>query len=771
MKVSMIMRTKFWLVLALILSGLLLNKEGRAATITSNTGGTWSDPGTWVGGVVPGTNDDVVIEYGHFVTITSTDTVASLRVRSNGFNVFTINSNVTLRVTGNVTVESTSGAFVSQITLNGNLYVGGNINLNAVSQASKSVIDAGNNANIYLVGNIVFGNAGTIFSSGGSIYNVHYIGSSPQTMTISNTVTYSRVFINNPSGVTMNGSINTANLTGRIEITSGTLNNAGYNITGNTDSLFTIKNGATLNLTGLTNLPAGFDMVLESGSTVAYNGSTQTVAVPNNGQDYYNLQIGCSGSATLAGAITVDNNLTISSGDLDVSASNYALNVGGNWLNSGGTFTSRSGTVTLNGLGAQSVTTNGSNFYNLSISNSSVLGISLNDDATASNSIAFSDGVVATGVNILSITNTSAASISGYSSSSFVYGNLRRYIASNTSTYAFPVGDGYNSSDYQLAEVVNGNMTGVTYITGSFGALNNHNNADMTASDGSMTYLSVANDGVWALTPNAQPGGGSYDIRLYITNFGSQFSDNEFGPLKRDEASTTAADWSDGGGSLNAPNGLGRLVSHGYGFRSGLTSFSEFGMGRASTTGNPLPIQLVSFTATPDDQVVHLNWVTEVEIENDYFTIERSTDGVNYIKIGDVDGAGNSSVTHEYSLIDANPENGEIYYRLRQTDFNGEYTYSPLVSATVNGRKPQTVITVYPNPVSHHEGVSIRMEHVLNDAASVELFDMGTGKLLYQTQINGAITELDLPESVTAGIYLVRVNDGVTISNTKLMVH
>lgn len=771
MKVSMIMRTKIWLVLALLMSVVLITKEGRAATITSNSGGTWSDPGIWIGGVVPGNNDDVVIEYGHLITITTTDTVNSLRVKSNGFNILTINSGVTLRVNGDVTVESTSGAFVSQIALNGNLYVGGNINLNAVSTASKSVIEANNNANIYLAGSVVFGNAGTIKPASGAFFNMHYVGTSPQTLTISNTITYSRLYINNASGVTLGGNISATNVEGHVQITSGSLTTGGYTITGNADSLFTVKSGASLILDGFNSLPSGFDMVLENGSTVAYNGITQTVSVPNNGQNYSNLQIGCSGTASLAGTITVGNNLTISSGELDVTASNYGLTVGGNWLNSGGTFTARSGSVTLNGTGAQSVTANSNDFYNLVLNNSSVAGISLNDDVTATNSITFTDGVVTTGSNILTITNTSAASIGGQSGSSFVYGNLRRYLTSNTSTYAFPVGNGIGFTNYQLAELVNSNMTGVTYITGSFGALTNHNNNDMTASDGSMTYLSVAGDGVWTLTPNSQPGGGSYGIRLYITNFSSQFTDNEFGPLKRDESSTTAADWSDGGGSLSAPNGSGRLVSHGYGMRTGLSSFSEFGMGRASTNGNPLPIELVTFTATPDDNVVHLNWVTAVEINNDFFTIERSDDGINYVKVGDVDGAGNSSISHEYSLVDANPGNGEKYYRLRQTDFDGEYTYSPLVSATVNGQKPQTTITVYPNPVSQNNGISIRMQHTLNDEAVVEIFDMGSGKLLYNTQINGTITELDLPESVTAGVYLVRVNDGVTVSNTKLMVH
>lgn len=92
------------------------------------------------------------------------------------------------------------------------------------------------------------------------------------------------------------------------------------------------------------------------------------------------------------------------------------------------------------------------------------------------------------------------------------------------------------------------------------------------------------------------------------------------------------------------------------------------------TSISPLPIGLVDFTAQCNANNVVINWTTASEIDNNYFTIERSKDAFEFNSIGTIKGAGNSSDNINYSFTDTNPFAGEGYYRLKQTDYNGNST-------------------------------------------------------------------------------------------------
>ena len=116
-------------------------------------------------------------------------------------------------------------------------------------------------------------------------------------------------------------------------------------------------------------------------------------------------------------------------------------------------------------------------------------------------------------------------------------------------------------------------------------------------------------------------------------------------------------------------------------------------------SASPLPIELLYFDAHLSADDVVCTWATATETNNDYFTVERSADGVTFTDIGEVDGAGNSQQTLNYAFTDVEPLTGLSYYRLRQTDFDGVEAWSIVVSVWMD--VPGGELTVYPNPCTN----------------------------------------------------------------------
>ena len=111
----------------------------------------------------------------------------------------------------------------------------------------------------------------------------------------------------------------------------------------------------------------------------------------------------------------------------------------------------------------------------------------------------------------------------------------------------------------------------------------------------------------------------------------------------------------------------------------------------------PLPVELIDFSARAMEKDVKLAWTTASEENNDYFTVERSTDGRTFEVVAMVEGRGTTTDISKYTFMDESPENGLNYYRLKQTDFDGQFAYSDI--KTVELKIDQT-IKVYPTVVA-----------------------------------------------------------------------
>ena len=169
-----------------------------------------------------------------------------------------------------------------------------------------------------------------------------------------------------------------------------------------------------------------------------------------------------------------------------------------------------------------------------------------------------------------------------------------------------------------------------------------------------------------------------------------------------------------------------------------------------------LPVELTSFITECNSNTVELNWTTASEINNDYFTIERSRDGINFETVGTVNGIGNSSTIINYSWSDDSPIRGTTYYRLKQTDFNGAIEYHEVRTVSC---EPTTEISIYPNPFEN--GFTVQLSEKATYPITIEVRDQLGRKVYYQV-VESAITEIALDEEIAAGTYFIRVYNETT---------
>jgi hypothetical protein len=208
---------------------------------------------------------------------------------------------------------------------------------------------------------------------------------------------------------------------------------------------------------------------------------------------------------------------------------------------------------------------------------------------------------------------------------------------------------------------------------------------------------------------------------------------------------------------------------------AGSTSFSPFTFGSTSGSLNPLPIELISFNALFNGTSVDVNWTTASEINNNYFTIERSIDGINFevVKTNIPSKATNgySSSILSYATQDLNNEPGIYYYRLKQTDFDGKFDYSAVQVVTITG-STNFLFNIAPNPNAGVQ-VSALITAAENDNVLIQVHDV-LGQVLFTetiiTTANGNnIYTLNFNQQLNAGVYFVTAtNNGVTV--TKRMV-
>ncbi|MBK6834346.1 MAG: T9SS type A sorting domain-containing protein [Bacteroidetes bacterium] len=503
-----------------------------------------------------------------------------------------------------------------------------------------------------------------------------------------------------------------------------------------------------------------------AGGTFEFYGTTN--ATLNAAAFTFNNVIfsGASTKTLASGSYVLNGNLTITSGTVSNTTNNSSLSIRGNWTNNSSATAfvpgAGVGTVTFNGTSAQSIGgTFATNFNNLIVNNSSATGVTLNQPAFVAKALTLTDGFVyTTPTNLLTVRHT-ATSTSG-SATSYVAGPMKKV---GTSSFVFPIGTTDGSKWARIGMTTVSGYDATTEFTASYtftGAANN-TPAEMA---GGLDHVSYAE--VWDLTRTLDPSNNaSAQVSLYYEDAAIITGSGIVSPADTRVAHFSGGFWQNMGGSGASP--ITSTVA--------FTSFSPITFGSIVSYGsNPLPVELISFTAVPlNNKEVVLDWKTATEINNNYFLIEKSSNAVDYEVVTSVASKainGNSSTILNYDAIDSSPYSGTSYYRLKQIDFNGDYKYSDVVAVNLN-ENAELVFDVYPNPTDGNSfNISFATEY--DKDYFIEVYDLQGKQLLLQKVIAdkaGVSTFEIIPANqFSSGMYFVKLNSNGKSNYKKIIV-
>jgi len=177
-----------------------------------------------------------------------------------------------------------------------------------------------------------------------------------------------------------------------------------------------------------------------------------------------------------------------------------------------------------------------------------------------------------------------------------------------------------------------------------------------------------------------------------------------------------------------------------------------------------LPVSLIGFDARKVAAGVRLSFSTATERNNDYFSIERSSNGLDFQSIGMIQGAGNASKTSIYRFVDESPMDGLNFYRLKQVDFDGQFEHSNVVSVTV-GKTGSISLS----PLPAIDQLRVNLETALLNDGAWQLFDYA-GRLLQSGDIPAETFDFTVDvAALMPGVYVLRVVDGATVETKQFL--
>jgi len=619
---------------------------------------------------------------------------------------------------GSVNIGTTTGNTIGATTGNGSITI-----TKTTANTTSYGIDINGTGTVDIENNNI-GSITVIGSTANShnFFAIYRPSGSGGTITISNNLIGSTSTENSIQAPSASTNVTAQSVVGIYNGNSGTVTISGNTIANLYNAYASTNSGQVVGIV----TTAGVNTI-QSNTVRSLSATSQSTNITNNAS-----VIGISQRSTTAGQTVSGNTIYDLSNTYSTSAG--VLSVIGIYYNGP---TSGTNTVSKNFI------------YNLSVSSSSttaqIYGIKINAGSTTySNNIINLGGSITNGNRIYGIYENGAASNNNnlYFNTVYIGGSLS---VETSSTYALYNNANTNTRDFRnniLYNARSGGATGEHYavsISGTTGLTIDYNDYYAPNTGGVLGYLST-------------------DITTlsdWKTATGQDANSLNTNPNLTNAGGTTASDY--------------RLTSNHTGVDgTGITEdYSGYSRSGTPTIGaieydNPVPVELASFSANAVNSKVILNWSTATEVNNYGFSVERSEASLNnpeagassYIweTIGFVEGHGNSNSPKEYSFTDNNLQPGNIRYRLKQIDNDGQYKYSDIVEVAFN-LSPSTfeLFQNYPNPFNPSTTISYSIPQ--KSKVILKVFDV----------LGTEVTTL-VNEEKEAGIYTVEFN-GVTLTS------
>jgi hypothetical protein len=379
------------------------------------------------------------------------------------------------------------------------------------------------------------------------------------------------------------------------------------------------------------------------------------------------------------------------------------------------------------------------------MNNGNANALTLATNISISGTATFTLGDIVTGANMVLFNAGSSAT--GMTNASYVSGTVRK---TGNTAFTFPTGKGGyyapirisapgNATYFFTAEYFNADPNAVGYTATALGTGLNH----------------VSRCEYWSLLRSA--GASNETVTLY---WDTPRSCGVTDPGEIRVAGWSGTQWTSWGNGTNN----GNVTAGNETSSMNVSTFTAFTLA-SSTANNPLPIRLISFTAEDENDHVLLTWKTASEINNEFFTVEKSRDGKVWYTVGTVAGSGSTHLLQTYSLNDTQPWSGIQYYRLSQTDYDHVTIQFPVISLDIERLSEKTTVTLHPNPTD--DQLNIDMNTASKLPFRMQLID-SYGRVAVEMDLHDSRTTISL-KTLSSGIYVVFIKAETEVFRSKII--
>ncbi len=727
---------------------LSISNNGRYVYIANGSSSSASVTGTLTAtnssalatsGVYIGANGDVTLGSSCSLTNSATGTTGQIVV-ANG-------ADASVSIAGNTTITNQNAGTTKRVYLgnSGDITINGTLDITNTATATNSQVycnQAAASLGTYN-GNI------TVSASGSNCDGVFFgNGTGNANLSAGNTMsigaggfTDGQLYIRNFTQAGASAVNMTLTSNGYLYLYNSTW---GGNINFSAPTLYLRQNtfnaDATLNKTGSVNIASYGQNTFNGNTSITNSGTAYFRLASNVGNDYNgNALFTKSSSGSFVPAYGQHSTL---SGNLSVNTNSmfFICRATGGWIEFDGT-----AAQSINNTGAANTI-----IIRRLMTNNATADITLNTPITVATNINLTNGnLITTSTNILTMNNN--AVVDAVSDNAYVAGPMKKI---GDDAFTFPVGgtDSYGDSHYAAIGISAPSATSHSFTAEYHAA----GHANATTFSSPLTKVSLVE--YWDLARTV--GSGNVNVYLY---WGDGTRSGIGSPADLRVAHWDGSTWEDKGN-----DGTSGSAASGGIAANAINTFSPFTFGTVDNIQNPLPIDLLSFDLSKEDNSVRIDWSTASETNNDYFIIERTDDFKNIEVVQTIKGAGNSNEILNYFIYDNQPLNGTSYYRLTQVDYDGQQEVFDWKSVNFDNTK-EPKLSVYPNP-SKAGKATIKLSNI-KGLTQIEVLDIA-GRLVYNKsfELTETNNQIRLNLNLKSGVYFIRTSNNNSTLTQRLIV-